>query len=107
VAEADLLERFKKIKSRDITIMTRQLATMVASGMSLLRCFYVLEDQTENDKLREVLGQVRGDVEAGLSLSDAMERHPKVFNQLYVAMVRTGEASGMLEECLTRVADQL
>ena len=107
VAEADLLERFKKIKARDITIMTRQLATMVASGMSLLRCFYVLEDQTENDKLREVLSEVRKDVEAGLSLSDAMERHPTVFNQLYVAMVRTGEASGMLEECLTRVADQL
>jgi type IV pilus assembly protein PilC len=107
VAEADLLDRFKKIKSRDITIMTRQLATMVASGMSLLRCFYVLEDQTENDKLKAVLTEVRGDVEAGLSLSDSLERHPDVFNQLYVAMVRTGEASGMLEECLTRVADQL
>jgi len=107
VAQADLLERFKRVKSYDITIMTRQLATMVASGMSLLRCFYVLEEQTENDKLKEVLSEVRRDVEAGLSLSTSMEKHPKIFNQLYTAMVKTGEASGMLDECLVRVADQL
>ncbi len=107
VTSQDLLDRFKRIKSYELTVMTRQLATMVASGMSILRSFHVLEDQTENDKLKEILGQVRQDVEAGLSLSDALEKFPDVFNQLYVAMVRTGETAGMLEESLMRIADQL
>jgi type IV pilus assembly protein PilC len=103
----DLFERFKKIKSRHITVMTRQLSTMVSSGMSLLRAFYILEEQTEDKLLKEVLGQVRRDIEAGISLSDALEKHPKVFNPLYVAMARTGEAAGILEDALLRVADQL
>jgi type IV pilus assembly protein PilC len=107
VTSQDLFDRFKRIKSHDLTVMTRQLATMVASGMSILRAFHVLEDQTENEKLKEILGQVRQDVEAGISLSDALEKYPDVFNQLYVAMVRTGETAGMLEESLMRVADQL
>jgi type IV pilus assembly protein PilC len=103
----EIFERFKKIKSRHITVMTRQLSTMVSSGMSLLRAFYILEEQTEDKLLKEVLGQIRRDIEAGISLSDALEKHPKVFNPLYVAMARTGEAAGILEEALLRVADQL
>jgi type IV pilus assembly protein PilC len=103
----DLLDRFKRIKAHELTVMTRQLATMVASGMSILRAFHVLEDQTENEKLKEIIGQVRQDVEAGISLSDGLEKYPDVFNQLYVAMVRTGETAGMLEESLMRIADQL
>jgi type IV pilus assembly protein PilC len=103
----DLWERFRKVKSRDLTVMTRQLSTMVSSGMSLLRSFYVLEDQTESKLLKEVISQVRKDIEAGISLSDALEKHPKVFNPLYVAMARTGEAAGILEETLLRVADML
>jgi type IV pilus assembly protein PilC len=104
---ADLFERFHKVKSRDLTVMTRQLATMVSSGMSLLKCFYVLEEQTEDKKLKEVLANVRRDVEAGISLSSALEKHPKVFSPLYIAMARTGESAGILEETLQRVADQL
>ena len=107
VTSQDLFDRFKRVKAHDLTVMTRQLATMVASGMSILRAFHVLEDQTENEKLKEILGEVRQDVEAGISLSDALEKYPDVFNQLYVAMVRTGETAGMLEESLMRVADQL
>src|SRR5256714_5931715 len=107
VTSQDLLDRFKRIKAHDLTVMTRQLATMVASGMSILRAFHVLEDQTENEKLKGILAQVRQDVEAGISLSDALEKYPDVFNQLYIAMVRTGETAGMLEESLMRVADQL
>ena len=87
--------------------MTRQLATMVASGMSILRCFHVLEEQTENEKLKEILGQVRQDIEAGISLSDALEKHPDTFDELYIAMTRTGETAGMLEESLMRIADQM
>jgi type IV pilus assembly protein PilC len=97
----------KRVKAYDLTIMTRQLATMVSSGMTLLRAFYVLEEQVENPKLKETLGAVREDIEAGLTLSDSLNRHPKIFNPLYVAMVRAGESGGVLEESLNRVAAQL
>jgi type IV pilus assembly protein PilC len=103
----DMLARFKKVKSQELTIATRQLSTMVSSGMSLLRALYVLEEQTASDKLREALIQVRKDVEAGISLSDALRRHPDIFNDLYIAMVEAGELGGILESTLQRVADQL
>ena len=103
----DILGRFKKVKADDLTIATRQLSTMVSSGMSLLRALYVIEEQTESDKLKEAFIAVRKDVEAGLSLSDALRRHPDVFNDLYVAMVAAGESGGILEATLIRVADQL
>ena len=97
----------KRVKAGDLTVMSRQLATMISSGMTLLRAFYVLEEQVENQLLRETIGTVREDIEAGLNFSDALERHPKVFNPLYVAMVRAGEAGGVLEESLERISDQL
>jgi type IV pilus assembly protein PilC len=103
----DMLGRFKRVKAQDLTIATRQLSTMVSSGMSLLRSLYVLEEQTKSDKLREALQQVRKDVEAGISLSDALRKHPDIFNDLYVAMVEAGELGGILESTLQRVADQL
>jgi type IV pilus assembly protein PilC len=103
----DLFARFRKVKSEDLTIATRQLSTMVSSGMSLLRAFYVLEEQTESDMLRETFIAIRKDVEAGLSLSEALGHHPDVFNDLYVAMVAAGESGGILEGTLLRVADQL
>src|ERR671916_3071382 len=102
----DLLARFKRVKADDLVIATRQLATMVQSGMSLLRALYVIEEQTENDKLREVWIEVRKDVEAGQSLSAALARHPEVFNDLYVAMVQAGETGGILDHTLVRVATQ-
>src|SRR5919109_2430753 len=103
----DILARFRKIKSDDLVIGTRQLSTMVSSGMSLLRALYVIEEQTENDMLRETWASVRKDVEAGLSFSDALRKHPDAFNELYVAMVAAGETGGILESTLQRVADQL
>jgi type IV pilus assembly protein PilC len=96
-----------RIKLGDLSILTRQLATMVSSGMTILRSLYVLEAQTENKKLAAQLVLVRKDVEAGLPLSDALERHPKTFNPLIVAMTRAGETGGVLEESLLRIADQL
>jgi type IV pilus assembly protein PilC len=96
-----------RVKPQDLTIMTRQLATMVSSGMTILRSLYVLESQTESKPLQETLVKVRKDVEAGLPLSDALERHSKVFSPLFVAMTRAGETGGVLEESLLRVADQL
>jgi len=103
----DLLARFQKIKADDLVIATRQLSTMVSSGMSLLRALYVIEEQTESDKLREVWIEVRKDVEAGVALSDALQRHPEAFNELYVAMVQAGETGGILDQTLVRVAEQL
>jgi type IV pilus assembly protein PilC len=80
---------------------------MISSGMTLLRTFYVLEEQIGNKLLRETIGSVREDIEAGISFSQALAKHPKIFSPLYVAMVKAGEAGGVLEESLERVADQL
>src|SRR3954454_19309051 len=103
----DILARFQRIKPDELVIATRQLSTMVNSGMSLLRSLYIIEEQTENDKLRNIWIEVRKDVEAGLALSDSLRKHPEVFNDLYVAMVEAGETGGILESTLIRVADQL
>ena len=100
----DILAR---VKPADLAVATRQLSTMVTSGMTILRSLYVLENQTKSKLLRDTFTAVRHDVEAGLLLSDALERHPKVFSTLYVAMVRAGETGGVLEQALLRTADQL
>ncbi|NLE23566.1 MAG: type II secretion system F family protein [Actinobacteria bacterium] len=96
-----------RIKPKDLTVFSRQFATMVNSGLSMLRCLYVLEEQTPNAKLAAVIGDVRADVEAGIALSDSLEKHPKVFSRLYVSMVRAGELGGILDEVLNRLATQL
>jgi type IV pilus assembly protein PilC len=101
------IELFSRVNAKDLAVASRQLATMVTSGMSIMRALQVLETQTGSKMLKEAIAGVRHDVEAGLLLSDAMARHPKVFGPLYVAMVRAGETGGVLEECLMRVADQL
>ena len=98
---------FARVKASDLAVATRQLSTMVTSGMTILRSLYVLENQTNSKLLRDTFIAVRHDVEAGLLLSDALERHPKVFSGLYVAMVRAGETGGVLEQALLRTADQL
>jgi type IV pilus assembly protein PilC len=101
------LNFMQRIKPKDLTVFSRQFATMVNSGLAMLRCLYVLEEQTPNKKLCGVIGAVRADVEAGISLSDALEKHPATFNKLYVSMVRAGEMGGILDEVLNRVASQL
>src|SRR2546423_14092595 len=97
----------QRVKASELAVFSRQLSTMISSGMSILRALYVLEEQTESKFLKETIVAVRKDVEAGLSLSDAMSRHPKVFNPLFVAMTQAGEMGGVLESSLVRVADQL
>jgi type IV pilus assembly protein PilC len=101
------IDFFERVKARDLTVMTRQLATMVTSGVTILRALYVLEEQTQSKLLKRALVQIRKDVEAGLPLSDALARHPKIFSPLYIAMVRSGETGGMLESALLRTSDQL
>ncbi len=102
-----MLEGSKRIKARDKAVFARQFATMINSGLAVLRALYVLEEQTENPRLKKIIGSVREDVEAGMPLSDAMERYPAAFDRLYVAMVRAGEAGGVLDQTLNRLATQL
>jgi len=101
------LRFMESVKADELAVFARQLATMISSGMSILRALYVLEEQTESRLLKETIVSVRKDVEAGLSLSDALARHPKIFNPLFVAMTQAGEMGGVLEDALVRVADQL
>jgi type IV pilus assembly protein PilC len=107
VARKDILEPFKKVNLRDLVIFSRQFSTLINAGMPIVRALHTLSEQTENKKLKDVIDAVRGDVEAGLSLSEALEKHPKVFNRLYVEMVRAGEIGGMLDGVMLRIADQL
>ncbi len=100
-------DRFVRVKLEDLALLTRQLATMSSSGVSLMRALMVLEAQTENSRLKAAVVQVRQDIEAGASLAGALERHPKIFSELYVAMIRAGETGGFLEDAMLRVAEQL
>jgi type IV pilus assembly protein PilC len=102
-----LFDRFRSIKARDMAIFSRQFATLIDSGMPMLRTLHTLEDQTEDERLRQAITEIRQDVEAGSSLADAMERRPQIFDPMFRAMVRSGEGSGRLDEALERVAFQL
>jgi type IV pilus assembly protein PilC len=102
-----LFDRFRGIKTRDLAVFSRQFATLIGSGMPMLRSLYTLEDQTEDERLRDAIAGLRQDVEAGTSIADAMERRPQIFDPLFRSMVRSGESSGRLEEALDRVAFQL
>jgi type IV pilus assembly protein PilC len=103
----NLLDRFRRVNARDLSVFSRQFATLIQSGMPMLRSLHTLEDQTENERLKHAAGEVRKDIEAGSSLAQAMERHPRVFDDLFVSLVRSGESSGQLESALDRIAFQL
>ena len=92
------------IRTRDIVIFTRQFATMINSGLPLVQSLDILAEQTENQHLRKVIQDVLYDVESGHTLADAMGKHPKVFTELYVNMVAAGEAGGILDTILLRLA---
>jgi type IV pilus assembly protein PilC len=105
--EEGLRGTFKKIKPRSMQVFSRQFATMIQAGLNIVASLVILEDQTDDAYLAEIIAELRADVEGGLLLSQAMARHPKVFNELYVSMVQAGEASGLLDNVLDRVADQI
>ena len=100
-------DRFRGIKTRDLSVFARQFSTLIQSGMPMLRSLYTLEDQTEDERLKGAIAGVRNDVEAGSSLADAMGRRPQIFDNLFRAMVRSGESSGRLDDALDRIAFQL
>ena len=96
-----------KVKQKDVAVLSRQFATMINSGLSLIRALHILEEQTESEKLRETTKAVRTDVERGASLAQALARHPKVFSRLYVAMVKAGETGGVLDRVLLSLASTI
>jgi type IV pilus assembly protein PilC len=97
----------KGVKQKSLQIFSRQFATMIEAGLNVVQALVVLEEQTADMALAEVVTQLRHDVEAGLLLSEALARHPKVFSRLYIAMVEAGEAAGILDIVLDRVAVQI
>ena len=101
--EARLFTRRKKVTTQNIVTFTRQLATMIRAGMTFTVSLDTLSQQTENPTLKEIVGKLKKDVEGGLAFSDALVKHPKVFSELYVNMIRAGEAGGVLEEILERL----
>ncbi|MGH3665492.1 MAG: type II secretion system F family protein [Egibacteraceae bacterium] len=100
------LSRKKKVKLKDLAVFSRQFSTMINSGLSLIRALNILAEQTESERLAEVIGEIRTEVEQGRALSAAMAEHED-FPKLYIAMVRAGETAGMLDSVLLRIADTL
>jgi len=94
-----------RVKQKDLTVLTRQLATLVDAGLPLLRGLHVLERQTPNVSLKEALKEMCESVESGSTFSESLQNHPKIFNPLYINMVRAGEAGGVLEVVLNRLAE--
>ncbi len=103
----DAFRGWQGVDTRELAVFSRQFATLVSSGMPMLRTLHTLEEQTQDEIIRDAVAGVRADVEAGSSLEQAMERHPKVFDRLFRAMVRSGEQSGRLDEALDRIAFQV
>lgn len=96
-----------KVKLNDLVLFTRQLSTMVSAGVPLLRALTTLQTQTENATLKDIVGELVKDVQGGAQLADAFEKHPKVFSDIYVNMVRAGEAAGIVDDILKRLASQV
>jgi type IV pilus assembly protein PilC len=96
-----------RVNLKEVAVFSRQFATMINSGLSLLRSLNILAEQSESKVLAEIVNQVRMDVEKGSSLSQALTKHPKAFNRLYVSMVRAGEVGGALDSVLLRLADTI
>jgi len=104
----DLLENIKifkpKVTGKDIVIFTRQLSTMIDAGLPLVQGLEILEKQQDNSTFKTVLGEIRGDVESGSTLSDSMRKHPKIFDSLFNNMIDAGETGGILDTILSRLA---
>jgi general secretion pathway protein F len=103
--QIDLSKYFDRISVADIALVTRQLATLLKSGITLIQALTAITDQVESEKLKRTFSNIKTDVNEGSSLADAMGKHDAVFNHLYVSMVRAGEASGALDQVLMRLAD--
>src|SRR6478752_3066183 len=95
------------LTDKDLVVFTRQFGTMINAGLPLVQCLEILSTQSENKVLRDSVGEVRGQVEAGSTFSDALRKHPKIFDDLYVNLVHAGEVGGLLDTILTRLAQYI
>jgi type IV pilus assembly protein PilC len=98
---------FKKVKPKTLQIFSRQFATMIEAGLNIVSALVILEQQTDDVYFATVVRELRADVEGGLLLSQALSRHPKIFDRLFISMVEAGEAAGILDQVLDRVAFQI
>jgi len=94
----------EKVKTKDLSIFTRQFATMIDAGLPIVQCLDILGEQSESKLLRNTVRTIRQDVEGGATLADALRKHPKIFDALYINMVEAGEAGGVLNTVLNRIA---
>lgn len=101
-----VFKRFNRVKTRDKVLFSRQLSTLINAGLPLVQSLRAVNQQTSSKPLKVVISKVVNDVEAGSTLSDAMAKHPQVFNQVYVSLIAAGEASGTLDKALERLAIQ-
>src|SRR5512139_3221947 len=92
------------VSTKELSVATRQLATMIDAGLPIVQCLDILGEQSENKLLRTTITSIRRDVEGGCTLADALRKHPKIFDDLYVNMVEAGEAGGILNTILNRIA---
>lgn len=99
-----ILGKYAKVKLKDMVVFSRQYSALINAGVAMMRALTILSEQSESQKLRTILKEIKEDVEQGTSLSDAFEKHPKTFDTLFVAMVRAGETGGVLDEVLNRIA---
>ncbi len=96
-----------KVKTKDLCIFSRQLATLVTSGIPIVQGLSILQEQLTNPTFKEIITKVKEDIEAGISIADAMKKHPSVFSELYVSMVHAGEVGGILDVILDRLSSYL
>jgi type IV pilus assembly protein PilC len=100
----DWFTGIQRVKLRDLVMFSRQFATMIDAGLSVVKCLDILQKQTRNPKMKDVIGEVKRDVGGGMSLTEALQKHPRIFNPLYVNMIRSAEAGGILDQVLDRLS---
>ncbi len=109
-ATANFMSRFQLlggVKSKELVIFSRQLATMVSAGVPIVQGLSILMDQIQNPVFQKIMQGVRSDIESGVTIADAMKKHPKAFSELYVSMIRAGETGGVLDSILERLSSYL
>lgn len=97
----------KKVSDRDIVVFTRLLTTMIIAGIPIVQALYILSKQSENKSFRKTISSMKNDIQGGYSLSEALQRHPKIFNKLYVNIVELGETGGIVDDVLLNLSNYL
>lgn len=100
----DWFTGIQRVKLRDLVMFSRQFATMIDAGLSVVKCLDILQKQTRNPKMKDVIGEVKRDVGGGMSLTESLQKHPRIFSPLYVNMIRSAEAGGLLDQVLDRLS---